>query len=306
MTLVTRGMPFATYRSLSGEHATALRLALDSPLAYRRHIDAPQADTDAMLMGRAIHARVLEPMCYDVGYAVWQGGAKRGKDWEVFLGATGGQEVITAAQSMIVDTVAESMFAHPRAGELLSQPGETELTIVWTHAITGKKIKCRIDKYTETGCLVDVKTTRDPSRRAFAAACARYGYAMQLALYHDALDSAGMTIAGMTPRAVKIIAAQSVEPYDTVVYTLDAETIEIGRGQYERALETVVMCEATGCWPGQEQDEVVLRLPAWADSAESAITLDGEPLWRLSPATNRPALLVDTEKKTGEQKSCQA
>lgn len=269
---VVTGEPFAKYAQSPEVHATALRYMLMSPLAYKAHLEQPDVETDAMRLGRACHTAVLEPMQFLREFALWDGGRRAGKTWDSFVAANDGKTILTQDQYDTAVAVQKSVRSHKVASRYLSEPnGRAEVSIRWVHERTGVAIKCRLDLLCSV--VLDLKTCRDPSPAKFAAVCAQYGYAMQLALYRDAACAAGL---GALPG--KIIAVQSTEPHDVVVYDLDGELQALGTAQYEKALDLLVECTKSGDWPGQHPDEEVqLRLPAWAtnEDEDEPLTFNG-------------------------------
>ena len=268
------GLPFADYAKSPEAHATALRYLLVSPLAYLRAIENQCDETDAMRFGRAVHTACLEPDRFLVDYVLWDGGARRGKAWDSFCAASATKTILTAAQYNQALRVRDAVRNHPIAGKYLADKGQAELSIRWIHERTGIAIKCRLDYVSSV--LVDLKSTRDPSPRRFAASAAQFGYDLQMALYADGAAAAGL---GVLP--VKLIAVQTVEPLDVVVYSLSEEFLAAGRDKYERSLDLLVECERTNAWPGiAANEEIELRLPAWAmPEAEEEITFGGEPVF---------------------------
>jgi hypothetical protein len=261
-TATAERMDFAEYAALPDVHATALRHMLTSPLAYKRALEVPCEETDAMRVGRAIHTAVLEPDRFLAEYVLWEGGIRRGKAWDEFEASAGHKTILKPEQYAVALRVRDSARSHKIASKYLSEPGKAELSIRWVHDRTGVAIKCRLDWLCSV--LADVKSARDVDPARFSASCARYGYALQLALYSDAAAAAGY---GVLP--VKMIVAQTTEPFDVAVYDVPREVIEAGQSQYERALDLYVECSTAKSWPGIAPDsELTLHLPAWA-SAES-------------------------------------
>lgn len=274
-TEVIRGQPFAEYAASPETHATALRHLLVSPLAYRRALDADRVETDAMRLGQAGHTAVLEPMEFLRKFALWDGGRRDGKKWDAFKASNAAKTIVTADQYQTAIDLQKAVRGHKVAGEILSRKGEAEIAIRFTHERTGVRIKARIDWLAD--CIVDLKTTRDVSPRAFAASAVRYGYPLQMYCYYEAARAAGF---GELP--CKLIAAQSVEPFDVVVYDCsDVICMGVGRDQFERALDLLVECETSKSWPGVAPDrELSLSLPQWAiDSNEDTeLTFGGDSL----------------------------
>jgi hypothetical protein len=252
-------VPFEQYVDMPDLHATALKDMLTSPRLYKARRERPKQDNDTLRRGRATHTAVLEPRRFLADYVLWEGKRRAGKEWEALKERAGDKTILTVEQYETANKIADAIHEHAIAGPLLAErTARRELTLRWRHARTGLRCKARVDLL--GSALVDVKTTRNPDPRKFAADCARYGYALQMAFYADGVAS----VLGTMP-PVKIIAAQSVEPFDVVVFALDEQTQRIGSEQVEKAIDLVAACIAANDWPGiASSEEVTLRLPAWA------------------------------------------
>ena len=253
-------LPFEDYTELRGIHATALKDLLVSPLLYKYRRDHPRQDKDAFRVGRACHTAMLEPDRFPLEYSVWRKkqGIRRGRKWEAFCTANEGRTILTEAQYDTAIALRDSARSHAVASQLLAGPGRNELTVKWKHPRTGRDCVSRLDRLTKA--LVDVKTARDVSPRRFCADAAKFGYAMQLAFYADAVAVAF----GETP-PVKLLVGQNAAPFDVAVYDVPEDVLSFGRKQYEDALDLLAKCEESDKWPGQAPDEeVTLKLPLWA------------------------------------------
>lgn len=251
------GLTIERYFALGGESSTGLKDMLVSPLAYKQRRDNGRPDRDTLRLGRACHTAILEPHRFREEYAVWDGGVRRGKDWEAFRIENAARTILTEAQVETALRVGESVRAHPVAGPILREPGKAEVTITWRHERTGLPCRARIDWL--CSALVDLKTCREINPSMFGSQAARLGHHLQMALYSAALASVGVHL------PVKLIAAQNQEPFDCAVYAVPDEVLVIGEQLYEAALDKVAACQRTGAWPGVAWDaELVLKLPAWA------------------------------------------
>lgn len=282
---IGRGIPFEEYVRRPEAHATALWHLLTSPLAYWSRTQQRPPDTDALRQGRAGHTGILEPDRFLLEYAVWRSekdGRRFGKKWDAFCEANADKCILTEAQYAAALRMRDAVNKHAVASRLVIGPGDNELTLRWVHQSTGIACKARIDRLAAgaagaDAALVDIKTTRDPSPRAFGASAARYGYCFQLAFYGDGVVAA----LGRKPPPTKIIAVQNCEPFDVVVYDLGQDELAKGREQVERAMTLLALCTASKLWPGIAPDaEVPLVLPAWASPETDAepVTFGGEEI----------------------------
>lgn len=257
---IVRSLPFEQYLDLPEESATSLKDMLTSPLLYWRRRQMPRQDTDTLRQGRAGHTAILEPDRFMLEYALWpkKNGRRFGAKWDDFRAAHEAQTILTEEQYKTALKMRDAARAHPVAKRYLEERGQVELSIKWVHPRTGIRLKSRLDWL--CSALVDIKTTRNPAPGRFSSDAAKFGYALQLALYGDAV-----TVATGEALPTKLLAIQSMEPFDVVVFDVPEDVLQVGRQQYEDALDKVIECRKSGIWPGLAHDEeVTLHLPAWA------------------------------------------
>lgn len=270
---VTEKMPFAKYLELPGESSSSLREMIKSPLQYKHWRDHGREDSDTLRIGRAAHTATLEMQQFLREYVLYDG-RRAGGEWEKFKLANEGKTILKPEQYELALACREAIHAHKVAAPLFAGKGRNELTIQWE--MGEHKLRSRIDRITSDGVLVDLKTSRDVTPRAFPHSAARFGYFTQLAFYQDACRAAGL---GELP--VKLVVVGSSAPHDVVVYDIEYDELERGRLEYEFALSRLAECRAKDEWPGVAPNESVkLRLPDWAvaEEDEEAITFGGEAI----------------------------
>jgi len=253
---------FAEYRALPGVNWSSLKLVEQSAKHYRHAVDNPNhVETDAMRLGTAVHTALLEPEAWADSIAVY-GGTRRGKVWQEFQDANPGKAILKADAMAKVLAMQAAVHADPVARRYLNGAGSNERTIQWTDEATGIVCKGRADRVADNVCgdrvLVDVKTTRDASPRAFGQSAGRLGYHAQLAFYADGLAARGEPV-----DKVVILAVESAPPFDCGILILDDATLELGQYTYRALLERVRDCREAGDWPGRYVQESSLQLPAW-------------------------------------------
>lgn len=253
-------LTFEAYAALPELSASKLKAARTSMRLFHLRMREPLQDNDTLRRGRAIHTAVLEPEKFASQYVTWGGKVRRGKVWDQFQADNDGRTILTVAQYDTANRVADAVNKHPIAGQIFAEtPRGVELSLRWEHVRTGRKFKARIDWLAST--LVDLKSCADPSPHKFAANSARLGYHMQLAIYLD-----GLTACGFGEPPAQIVAAQSVEPYDVVVYNVPPSVLAAGHQELEQILDRLAQCEADQHWPGIADDQALdLYLPAWAE-----------------------------------------
>jgi exodeoxyribonuclease VIII len=241
-----------------------------SPLMCHWRSDHPRPDTDALEVGRLIHCATLEPNRWDREFIAepdfGDGRTKAAKDARAaFLAELAeGVTPVKADDYDLVTRCAAAVRSHPAALPFLS--GLAEHEIAWE--AHGVACAGRPDLISDRACIVDLKSTRHVSLSAIGRDFASRLYHGQVAWYHD-----GAIRAGALRRDAEnphVIAVQTVEPFDVVMFRVPDDTLEAGRRLYIRLMETWVGCQQSGWWPGIAPGIVEWLLPPWADGATVA------------------------------------
>lgn len=246
---------------------STLKLMEKSPAHYRDALTNGNKDSDSKKRGRATHLAVFEPDVYAGQVAVWEGGVRRGKDWDVFCAENRGKELLTRTEHEESRAIASAVRNHPAAGKLLSG-GLSEATLLWTHrapefaSLPGYQVecKCRVDFIAkEARAIVDLKTTRDASVSGFGQAAWRYGYHVQAAWISDAYFAVTKERWPFI-----LVAVETEEPRAVTVFEVPERILELGRETYRNLLDRRALCLAENKWPGYAEETVELELPRWA------------------------------------------
>lgn len=177
-----------------------------------------------------------------------------------WLTNNGTRTVLTQEQWDMLHGMREAVMAHPAASALLTMvPGQAELSVYWNDSETGALCRCRPDYWRQDDLLVDLKTTEDASPEGFSKSIANYRYDVQAAYYLDGVNQA----TGRKPRQFVFIAVEKKPPYAVGVYTLDAETLMLGRAQYQSDLLKYSVCLANDNWPGYGDKIQKISMPTW-------------------------------------------
>jgi hypothetical protein len=250
---------FAEYKAKSKVHLTSHQLAdfRRCPLLYHKKKLGlvPDEDRPAYLIGRALHALVLEGRdTFEAEFAV--GGPINPKTGE-FFGATTkayaewaaaqGRPVLTIQQFDLIENMAEGVWAHEEAMELLSK-GVAEGVVRTEYR--GMPVQIRPDWLDIPRALVDLKTCDDLTW--FEADARRYGYVHQLAFYRAVL----MQVIGVA-MPVYMIAVEKKEPFRAGVWKIMDDILVQAQKENESAIERVKQCIANDMWPaGYEEIRV--------------------------------------------------
>lgn len=242
------GIPAEEYHAAAAVNNSTLKRILDSPA----HMQAPRADSPALLKGRLYHELALTPRKFKKNWAVFEGAARRGKAWEEFQAEHAGKEFCTVKEHGEAKGIAK---AARRAfkDEYLSGQGANEVTLVWEEEIDGMplKFKCRLDRL-ETGVdggrILDLKGTGGScTKEAFAREAAKYRYEMQVAWYLRGVEMAlGWNLCA---HEFVFLVVEKTEPHICADYYLSADAVHHGRMAMDHALRKYVECSRANHWP---------------------------------------------------------
>lgn len=181
------------YHAVDALSSTRLQILNTKTNLHLSHKLSNPDDNEDFVVGRALHAAVLQPEVYAAEFIAMPDGLKRttkeGKAEYERLIATG-KQVMSASQAKQVEGMRQSILMHSDAAMFLrSMPGQAEVSaFVEVDGINHKRLqaKARFDRVVDIGgevAIVDLKTTRSASREEFERSIWGYGYGTQCALY---------------------------------------------------------------------------------------------------------------------------
>lgn len=293
---VYRGVGMEDYLAWGAASNSRLGRLVRSPAHMKAYLEEPPKETPALVLGRAIHAAVFEPEDFESTYrraeqcvATTSRGAQCSRDgtWPLAGGgavctqhASGfdlDEDAVTLSTSdhETCESVRAAIEAHPVAAGFLRASGDSEVSIVWDDPETGVRVKGRWDRYlpelpgVRGGTIMDLKTTRDASTKAFERSIVTYGYARQAALYLMGAKALGMDVSSYA-----ILAAEKTPPYALAIYRITENTFgpipEPGEQAFHMVRHVQALlaryghCMATGDFPGYPPDVRDVSLPDWA------------------------------------------
>ena len=247
---------------LAPVHFSTLKLMARSPAHYHDALLHRTEPTAAMRLGTAVHAMVLgewKPL------AVWTGGTRRGKEWEIFKAVNAGCEIITLDEHATATAIADAITRDPLAAELFMRCTIRESVVDWT---IGDRQCCGRPDAFGPDVLVELKTTSDANPAKFPWQASRLGYHAQMAWYLDALGRDGYE------RTPYIVAVETKPPFVVQSFELTPDAIDFGRRCYRLWLERLLVCEASESWPGYSQCIEPLAGPP--EAGDLSLTIGGE------------------------------
>jgi exodeoxyribonuclease VIII len=259
MAEVITGLPSAEYHARPEISKSGLDLVNLSPAHYWASRTTPRTETPAMRFGTAAHARILEPDTFAERYIIGPEGidrrTKEGKAaWAAFELEAEERIVIKAEEAALLEAMAESVWAHPMARQLLND-GQAETSLF--SELDGVAVKCRPDWWT-SGAIMDLKTTERARPDLFAKSVAAYRYHVQAAFYSDIAATVDER-----PRFL-FVAVEKAPPFAVAVVELDDDAMAAGRAVYRRDLANYAACLALNHWPAYASTVETITLPRWA------------------------------------------
>lgn len=263
-------IPSRDYHALDDLSSHRLRLFQRSPAHYRHHLSNPEPATTAQAFGEMLHLAVLEPDVFAREVVVTDA-SSRTNAYKALVETHGAARVASADEYAALHAMRDALYAHPAARTLLDGDAPRELTLLFAREVacgdTGECVpldcKSRLDLF-DLGSrrIVDVKSARDASPRAFGRAAHDFGYLLQGAFY--AMAAAAVT--GLPAEAFEVVfvVVEKDPPYAVGVY--QASPFQLARAQAEIDVlaERFARCRRDDRWPAYSAQVEPLTLPPWA------------------------------------------
>lgn len=229
--MVTKIETNAEYHSNKRHLSSSAVKTIASRSVYHLLNSSPYKETEDMMLGTAIHAKMLEPISFDETYVVmvpFNGTTREGKaiKADYVRNEAEGKILLKANHGDIITGLYNSTQKNELALKYLI--GDIELSHY--SEFMGVPVKVRPD-VKGVDFISDIKTCQDASPKAFRYDVYKYKWHIQAAFY--------CAVLGYTMDQFKFIAMQKNYPYDVVVYTLSEQMQQEG---YD------LMVDAVGKW----------------------------------------------------------
>lgn len=269
-------MPFDEYCAIDAMNFSSLKYMERSPMAYKHNRDNPSEPTAPMILGNACHKAILEPSM--AKFAVWPGpGIRAGHAYKDWCATNEGKTQLNAKEYAHVEGMTRAVHANVDAHKYLRHI-RSEVTMVWRDLTFKRDFKARIDAVTDINgepVLVSLKSTTDCRSFRFGAQYHKMAYYVQDAIYQNGY----FYLTGTLPRMVTI-AVESKPPHDSAVKNIPIIALRQGQDDLAKWIATLAECEKSGLWPGAEQGEQDLEMPAYAYPGGDFEFDDLEPIER--------------------------
>lgn len=271
-------LPRVAYEAIDGLTQSELSYLLKSPLHFEKRRELGR-ETDAMRLGTAIHAAILEPELFKDKLVVepehFNGEEinRRVKkhrdylaDWRQESENLGKIILKNSEYDILIGILAQASRT-PTLKELL-RGGTPEVAATWEqHGVPckGRADYC-VQHPTLGKCIVDIKTTQDGSASAFSRSIYNYAYDLQAAWYLN----------GFGADEFIFVVCEKTPPYPIAVYRADPSLLGRGAECADRLLKRMIECKSTGSWPGYTQDISTILLPSWVAAQENSGEIRGD------------------------------
>lgn len=211
--------------------------------------------TEEMVLGTLAHQFILQGQSC---WVVWHGGTRRGKEWDAFALAHVALPILRAVDDERVRGMREAVFANRPARALIEADGFEEQAIRWQHE-TGTPCKALLDRLQHSGVIADLKTSNDPTPKAFWRQSIELGYFQSAAFYELARNS----VIGQVNAPFYHVVVGKSQPYRCVVYQVASDVLRVGHSMVRAAMTQLAECLALDNWPDPLDQINHVPTPSW-------------------------------------------
>ena len=235
-----------------------------SPAYYKMRLAEPKEQTEAMILGTAVHAALLEPEVFKNKYVVapkFDRRTTKGKaDYTLFCVENMGKLILTKDEYDHVLAMRDSVFSHPKAKDAFSFKIDPEKEIFFE--MEGVACKAKLDAIVpEINTVIDFKTARSATAEQFRRDALSMGYDLQAFWYYEAYKAEFEKY----PDYYAFIVVSKEAPYPVGFFEVDKEFLDRGRYCALKHLRKYKECLALDVWPKNEsEDVIVISTPEWA------------------------------------------
>lgn len=232
---------------------TQLDRFAEHPSLYLQGLNMPESDTEALLVGRALHERLEfwdEPEKYFSKYVAADGRSKEAKEAK----ENPDKVYLSKANGELIESMFSAVMSHPGARALLEAPGVCEETFVWE--IGGVLCKCRADKritedfetswgpFLNKNLLVDWKTASTMAFDRMERTLKTYRYDVQAAWIEAGTSAILREATG--PLVHVVIEKGGLNR--VLCVTVDETDVKTAGEMMLNEIEAFAKCKASGQW----------------------------------------------------------
>lgn len=258
--------------------STQLKTILDAqgPRAYYLKYIAPPADVDKEYDANAdiqpkVDEKVLGILLHEFGLEGKQNffrcTTRRGsKAWVEEIEDNDGKWALNDTNFAKLHAWREALLRNTTARKLIESGSFSEQAFRFTHG-TGIKAKARVDMFSFTGSIYDLKTTVATNRAEFDLQSMKLHYPFQAAYYEMARNSVPQ-FHGMRAPFHHIIVCKK-HPYWCYVWPLHDSYLRVGHKQLESAFERLAQCRRRHAEIEAEGGEPITAWPDYEENKQS-------------------------------------
>jgi exodeoxyribonuclease VIII len=218
----------------------------------------PKETTAEMAFGTMFHMYVLEPELFDNHYYVsvkcpHHGSSNLAKEYKkAEEKKAAGRAIILDTELALIKEMTNGLFDHPKAFSLITG-AQYEKSIYWIDKESGLLCKARPDILNMQGkFVVDLKTTRDASKRKFSYDFKDGGNYIQSAMIREGIKE----VTGETIESFVNLAVEKVEPFCAAHYPVNNLYVDLGEQEFKHYLLEIKKCMEANEWPSYPDDEI--------------------------------------------------
>lgn len=259
---VIRDMPEEEYHRHPAISKSGLDIFNKSPLHYwSQYLDEMRVnvstDSTAKKIGSCLHTLVLEPEKYEERFFLdnlkINKRTKEGKEeWRKVQEEIGQRQILSQDEYMSVVRMRDSLYKCEEAKKLLEDLKEVETSIFFNWNLPEREgsVECRarLDGITNSGIIVDLKTTECASPQSFKSSILKYSYHLQDCFYTEAFEKGF----DFYPDNFKFVVIEKKPPYCAAVYSVDTYYFKSAYCKLVDRLNAFYDCKKNNHWPGYE------------------------------------------------------
>ena len=242
-------------RAISRSHLHALRTV---PAGVNKEWGA----STSMNIGTAAHTLVLEPHLFDESVVESKNKTSNSKDFQELVARFPEKCILPAGGIETVKALAENIWLHPKAKELLTGGFIPEPSLFWKDGDTGIWCKTRPDMMdTKKQIVCDLKflAKGKADARKFTWAAKDFGYDLQAAWNIYGIKQ----VTGHLYTEFWFIVVETDAPYRVSCYQLDEEWLGEALWECKSLLQLEHECRQAGEWPNfveaNREGEIIYR-----------------------------------------------
>lgn len=263
-------IPFTDYLHAPVMSQSTLKEGRKSMLHLKSALDGERFKkvTDDMMLGSALHVCFLEPEQMPERVILWEGGARRGKDWEAFSAEHADKIILTEGYHEKLVGMVKALRSKAAVRGWMSKVQSVEVSAIGD--VHGLAFKCRADALTDDP-LWDLKKIVSVDDRTINSTIVNFGYHIQAYVYKQVFKRDRFCLGFV----------EGTKPHDVRVVELSDNWLKLGREETLSLIQAYQHCVKEGRWPGRSEVIEKIEPPSYLleqGATGVAITMDGEEI----------------------------